>query len=188
MSEDGKRKAAEVGEMSRREMVAALARWTVPTVLTLSLGVRSAMAASSCPPCTRKKPQSPGGVCRACTVNEILSCNCEPCLGAPYCPSGSGVAPMRPTSGAGTPSGSQAELVGALRRRAGLAERDLLAPSPFGRTGRSLSASIFGGSARAPFGSGPGTTSLEAQRLRSQAAARQGLYDRLREFDTRRQP
>lgn len=68
------------GELSRRAMLAALARWSVPTVLTIALAARPA-AAVSCPPCTRKI----GGRCRACTTNQILNCNCEPCLGPPYC-------------------------------------------------------------------------------------------------------
>jgi len=181
---DGQRAASDPGEMGRREMVAALARWTVPTVLTLSLGTRAAFAATSCPPCTKNK----GGVCKACKVNEMLSCDCEPCLGPPYCPRGSGVAPFRPTSGTGAPVTGRADLASALRRRRAGLEGDLAVPSPFGRTGRSLADSIFGGGARTPFGGSPGATSLEAQRLRSQAAARQGLYDRLREFDTRRRP
>ncbi|HTT66509.1 MAG TPA: hypothetical protein VMF70_00645 [Gemmatimonadales bacterium] len=71
------------GEVSRREMLGALARWSVPTVLTIALAARTA-AAASCPPCTKKS----GGRCRACTMNQILNCQCEPCLGAPYCSNG----------------------------------------------------------------------------------------------------
>jgi len=187
VSTDGQRRASDPGGMGRREMVAALARWTVPTVLTLSLATRAAVAAASCPPCTKKQLSAPYA-CKACTINAILSCNCEPCLGPPYCPSGSGVAPFRPTSGTGAPLTGRADLASALRRRRAGLEGDLAVPSPFGRTGRSLADSVFGGGARAPFGGVPGATSLEAQRLRSQAAARQGLYERLREFDSRRRP
>lgn len=68
------------GTVSRRELVGSLARWSVPTVLTIALAARTA-AAASCPPCTKKS----GGRCRACTMNQILNCQCEPCLGAPYC-------------------------------------------------------------------------------------------------------
>jgi hypothetical protein len=72
--------------VSRREMLGTLARWTVPTVLTLTLATRRA-AAASCPPCTKRT----GGRCRACTMNQILNCQCEPCLGAPYCSGGAAV-------------------------------------------------------------------------------------------------
>ncbi len=64
MSADGRQERSDFGGMTRRELVSALARWTVPTVLTLSLGTRAAYAAASCPPCTKKV----GGVCRACTA------------------------------------------------------------------------------------------------------------------------
>lgn len=74
------------GAVSRREMLGTLARWTAPTVLTLTLASRRA-AAASCPPCTRRT----GGRCRACTMNQILNCQCEPCLGAPYCAGGAAV-------------------------------------------------------------------------------------------------
>lgn len=71
-------------------MVSALARWSVPTVVTLALSARGAQAAS-CPPCYKKS----GATCRACSVSQILNCNCEPCLGAPYCSSGSGAPPVQ---------------------------------------------------------------------------------------------
>jgi hypothetical protein len=61
-----------------------VARWSVPTVVTITLGARP-LAAVSCPPCTKMS----GGKCRACTISEILNCNCEPCLGPPYCTGGS---------------------------------------------------------------------------------------------------
>ncbi len=86
------------GGLSRREMLAALARWTAPTVLTLALAPRRA-AAASCPPCTRLT----GGRCRACTMNQILNCQCEPCLGAPYCAGGARAALMQPSVSGGNP-------------------------------------------------------------------------------------
>jgi hypothetical protein len=76
------------GVVSRRDMLGSLARWSVPTVITIALAARTA-AAASCPPCTKKV----GGKCQACTINQILNCQCEPCLGAPYCTSGA--APAR---------------------------------------------------------------------------------------------
>ena len=83
-----------VSDLSRREMLGALARWSVPTVLTLVLASRPAEAQLqiSCPPCTRKT----GGVCRACTMNQMLNCQCEPCLGAPYCANGARAAAVEP--------------------------------------------------------------------------------------------
>ncbi len=68
------------GMMDRRELIAALARWSVPTVVTLTLGAR-ALHAASCPPCTKRV----SGVCKACSTSQILNCQCEPCLGPPYC-------------------------------------------------------------------------------------------------------
>lgn len=68
-------------DVSRRELLGALARWTVPTVVTFTLGARVLEAKASCPPCQRKQGQQ----CKACTVSQMLNCNCEPCLGPPYC-------------------------------------------------------------------------------------------------------
>ncbi len=168
------------GAMSRRELVSALARWTVPTVLTLSLGVRAAYAAASCPPCTKKL----AGVCRACTVSAILQCQCEPCLGAPYCPGGARAAAFQPapsasvTQGGGsgpTPEGQQA-LETILRRRAQARSNDPLLPG-FGRS--RADSSFFGPSrspyGRLPFGSDPRRTTTP-----------RGLYERLRANDARR--
>lgn len=67
--------------VTRREMVGTVARWTVPTVVTMTLGARVLEAKASCPPCQKKA----GPVCRACTVSQMLNCQCEPCLGPPYC-------------------------------------------------------------------------------------------------------
>lgn len=83
-------------DVTRRDMLAAMARWTVPTVVTLALSSRSAQAAS-CPPCYKKT----GMTCRACSVSQILNCNCEPCLGPPYCSGGSPAPPV----GRSSPSG-----------------------------------------------------------------------------------
>ena len=180
MNTGAQQAAGASGEWTRREMVAALARWTVPTVLTLSLATRSAYAAASCPPCTKNT----GGRCRACTTSQQLNCQCEPCLGPPYCPAPGGVAPMQPSTGTNPSASGQSrgntELINALRQRRSALEGGR-APSPFGRAD-----SIFGRNAQSPFGRGPLTP--DAQRLRNQSAARQGLYDRLRDFDSRRRP
>jgi hypothetical protein len=64
-------------------MLGALARWSVPTVVTIALSARTLEAKASCPPCQKVT----GNQCRACNINQILSCNCEPCLGPPYCSS-----------------------------------------------------------------------------------------------------
>lgn len=76
----------------RREILGAMARWTVPTVVTLTLGARVLEAKASCPPCQKKN----GAVCKACTISQMLNCSCEPCLGPPYCAAVGPVAPMRP--------------------------------------------------------------------------------------------
>jgi hypothetical protein len=80
---------------SRREMLATLARWSVPTVVTITLGARVLEAKSSCPPCNQRS----AGRCKACTVSQILNCQCEPCLGPPYCTVAGG-APAASRSGA----------------------------------------------------------------------------------------
>ena len=74
-----------------------------------------------------------------------------------------------------------AELINALRRRRSALEGDRT-PNLFGR-----SDSLFGRGTPSPLSRPYGTTP-DAQRLRNQAAARQGLYDRLRDFDSRRRP
>jgi hypothetical protein len=85
------------GGIGRREMLAALARWSVPTVVTIALTPRILHAKASCPPCQRQT----GGTCRACTTGQILNCNCEPCLGPPYC---SAVGPSAPATPFAQPS------------------------------------------------------------------------------------
>jgi hypothetical protein len=168
---DAQDDGAERGRLSRREVLCALARWTVPTVLTLSLGARAARAAASCPPCTKKV----GGVCRACTVSQILNCQCEPCLGPPYCAGATPASPFRPAPGTSlgggldgpAPAGQQA-LETWLRQRAAR-DRGGLLPG-FGARGDTS----LGGMGRAPFGrTNPGT---------------RGLYERLRQSDGRRGP
>jgi hypothetical protein len=84
------------GQMTRRELLDTLARWTVPTVVTITLGTRG-LAAASCPPCQKKV----GAVCRACSMSQILNCQCEPCLGPPYCSAVGPVAPAQPRMGSG---------------------------------------------------------------------------------------
>jgi hypothetical protein len=156
--------------MTRRELVSALARWTVPTVLTLSLGARAAYAAASCPPCTKKV----GGVCRACTVSQILNCQCEPCLGPPYCKSGSPTAAFQPAPSASlnqglggpAPMGRQA-LENYLRQRAYVRGRNPLLPG-FGGIGSGARGDSL---APVPFG-----------RPLIRPSAPRGLYDRLRPF------
>lgn len=181
MSTDLRQERTGLGDLSRREMLSALARWTAPTVLTLSLGARTAYAAASCPPCTKNT----GGKCKACATRDILRCDCEPCLGPDYC-SGSGVAPTSPSMASPLGAGGQAtpqgrELLNAIRSRRG----SDLGTSPFGRSPFSRADSTFGGSST-PFGRTPSSASPEALRLRRQAAARQSLYERLRDPDVRR--
>jgi hypothetical protein len=78
--------------IDRRALLGSMARWAVPTVVSITVGARTLQARSSCPPCRIRQPPVTG-TCRPCTVNQMLSCNCEPCLGAPYCASPSLVAP-----------------------------------------------------------------------------------------------
>jgi len=84
-------------------MLNAVARWTVPTVVTLTLGARVLEAKASCPPCQKKV----GAVCRACTISQMLNCSCEPCLGPPYCAAVGPVAPANPMSSSSPAPGSQ---------------------------------------------------------------------------------
>ncbi len=89
--------------VNRRAMLGTVARWTVPTVVTVTLGARILEAKASCPPCQKKV----GAVCRACTISQMLNCNCEPCLGPPYCAAVGPVAPMTPNVSAAPAPGSQ---------------------------------------------------------------------------------
>lgn len=173
MSADGRQERSDFGGMTRRELVSALARWTVPTVLTLSLGARAAYAAASCPPCTKKV----GGVCRACTMSQILNCQCEPCLGPPYCPGPGPTSAFRPSAPNASfdrglsgpdPMGRQA-LESYLRQREHARDLNPLLPG-FGSRGDSLARGPFGRPLITP-GRRPGSTG--------------GLYDRLRPFERR---
>lgn len=74
----------------RRKLLSALARWSVPTVVTIAFSARPLQAKASCPPCRKRNPPVTG-TCRPCTVNQMLSCQCEPCLGPPYCSGASSV-------------------------------------------------------------------------------------------------
>lgn len=174
MRTDGRQGGADLGGMTRRELVSALARWSVPTVLTLSLGARAAYAAS-CPPCTKKV----GAVCRACTMSQILNCQCEPCLGPPYCGAGVPTSAFKPAPNASpdrglggpAPMGRQA-LENYLRQRSYQQGRDPLLPGFGGRAGIGARGDSL---ARGPFG-----------RPLTRPSAPRGLYDRLRPFDERR--
>lgn len=185
--------------ISRREVISALARWTVPTVLTLSLGARVAQAAISCPPCTKLV----AGKCKACTINQQLNCQCEPCLGGPSCSPAAQLSPGALQSRAPglVPSGVQApggaplgvRVPGA---RGGVpgAEASPLVPGwrPQPRQGPDFSSpfalpgdSLFGASSRrgldrrgSPYG---------MPRSRSPFAGG-GLYERLRQEPNRRRP
>lgn len=144
---------ARPGSVSRRAMLESLARWSVPTVLTIALASRTA-AAASCPPCTRRT----GARCRACTTNQILNCQCEPCLGAPYC------------SGAAAPAhlqGAQAPPLGRTQQTSPLFD---LNPNPLYRS--PFQPSPFNPS---PYGTRPLGTLRD-----STARSRGSLYDRLR--------
>ncbi len=170
MSSRDRHERRDAGEMTRREVVSALARWTVPTVVTLSLATRTAHAAS-CPPCTQKS----GSVCRACTVSMILNCQCEPCLGPPYCPTLA--APLRPVPGAPlgrsagpAPAGEQALDTWLRQREARLRSGGL---PGFGVPADSAP----GGPGRTPFG-----------RPIPRPTYQGGLYERLRPLDERRRP
>ena len=87
--------------VTRREVLGTAVRWTVPTVLTMTLGARALEAKASCPPCQKKV----GATCRACTISQMLNCQCEPCLGPPYCAAVGPVAPAIP--GGATGPGTQ---------------------------------------------------------------------------------
>lgn len=176
MSAHTEGRTPKVGGMDRRELLSALARWTVPTVVTLSLAGRTAQAAS-CPPCTRKT----GASCRACTMNQMLNCQCEPCLGPPYCASaltsqpGWAAPSLSQSRGAaplGGANGPSEDVLVALRRRRALTRQDDPFASPFARR-PSLTDSIFGPTPRTPYG----------RDTRSPLA--RGLYERLRRPENR---
>jgi len=176
----GKGGIPNVGGMDRRELLSALARWTVPTVVTLSLATRTAQAAS-CPPCTKKQPS---GSCRACSMNQMLNCQCEPCLGPPYCASSTTAQPgwaapsLSQSPGAsslGGLRGPSENVLSTLRRRRALTQQDDPFASPFTRRRPGAPTdSIFGPTPRSPYGRD------------SRSPAGRGLYERLRRPEDRR--
>lgn len=107
-------------DVSRRELLATLARWSVPTVVTITLGVRVLEAKASCPPCTKRV----GGKCKACTISQVLNCQCEPCLGPPYCTAAGGAPAASRSVAPG--SGNLGDQMGPLRAPGA-------APGPVGR-------------------------------------------------------
>jgi hypothetical protein len=115
--------------LSRRELVGTLARWSVPTVVTIGLGRKVFAAVPSCPPCTKRS----GARCQSCSVSQILNCQCEPCLGPPYCTSSSpappgfsrtpGSSPPAPGAAPGSPPAPGTRLPGVREDRQYLLER-----------------------------------------------------------------
>lgn len=155
----------------RREMLGTMARWTVPTVLTMTLGARVLEAKASCPPCQKKV----GAVCRSCTISQMLNCSCEPCLGPPYCSAVGPVSGMRPEPGQTRAPGSQP----ILRDGPGAAQGGL---TPYQQMMRDRARA-----ARDPFRDRPmyeDPFGAKKNELRNPA----GLYDRLRPDTLRRQP
>jgi len=162
--------------LSRREMLGTAVRWTVPTVVTMTLGARVLEAKASCPPCQKKVST----VCRACTISQMLNCQCEPCLGPPYC---SAVGPVAP---ANLQSRQQAPGSQPFPSTPGMQGRTPGNPSPYGLTPyqqqelqrqRALRS-------RDPFKQPLYRDPFGADR----AIPTPGLYDRLRSDTLRRQP
>jgi hypothetical protein len=173
------------GGLTRREMVGSLARWAVPTVVTLALGARRAKAqTASCPPCTR--PAGPN--CVSCNTNQILNCKCEPCLGPPYCgaaaaapasPLGVSAAPGSAPAMPGVGAADQKQLDDYLRVLRGRASAR--GTAPFGLGENPFARSPFPAS---PFGSPlPGGGRSAPTPFRTPAP--QSLYDRLRATERR---
>ena len=149
-------------EITRRELLGTLARWTVPTVVSITLGARVLEAKASCPPCQKKV----AGVCRACSVSQILNCQCEPCLGPPYCSAVGPAAPAQP--GALMQQSPSQRPPG--QAPGGTSQSPSLAPS----YGRPSSRDPFAQPLyRDPFG-------LEGTGFGSRNPQSQGLYQRLR--------
>lgn len=186
-------------DVSRREVLSALARWTVPTVLTLSLGARVAQAVISCPPCTKNV----GGKCKACSMNQILNCQCEPCLGSPSCSPaaqlspgalqsrGPGFVPTGVQPPGGAPLGVR---VPGARGGSPGAEASPLVPGwrPQPRRGPDFSSpfalpsdSLFGSSSRRGLNRRGSPYGLPRDRSPFGGG---GLYDRLRQDPNRRRP
>jgi hypothetical protein len=127
--------------LSRRELLGAAARWSVPTVVTLTLGSKVLQAQASCPPCQRKT----GNTCRACQLNQMMNCNCEPCLGPPYCAGSSSlVAPSSPSTSVrapgsqplsqqGTTDAQRQQLYLEIQRQRARQQTDPVSQNPFGQ-------------------------------------------------------
>ncbi len=136
--------------LNRRQMLGTLARWTVPTVATIALSARPLQAKASCPPCQKKQ----GAQCKPCAVNQILQCNCEPCLGPPYCAAVGPSARPNPSniSGYGTTSPGASYSTGAAQRSQALRElqRQRLRQQPADPFQRPLYRDPFGVERRDP--------------------------------------
>jgi hypothetical protein len=156
--------------VSRRDMLNAVARWTVPTVVTLTLGARILEAKASCPPCQKKV----GATCRACTISQMLNCSCEPCLGPPYCAAVGPVAPAVPLTSAPQAPGSQS----LVRPQPGASGAPSMSPYLQSQREQALRQ-------RDPFRQPVYTDPFGAQR-RDQPTP--GLYQRLRPDSSRRLP
>jgi hypothetical protein len=126
--------------ITRRKLLGAAARWSVPTVVTLTLGSKVLQAQASCPPCQRKT----GPSCKACQLNQMMNCNCEPCLGPPYCAgsslmSGSAQSGAMPAQPGGQRLGQtmtdrqRQDLYLELQRQRGLRSSDPFSRDPFAR-------------------------------------------------------
>jgi len=154
--------------ITRREILGTAARWTVPTVVTMTLGARVLEAKASCPPCQKKV----GAACRACTISQMLNCSCEPCLGPPYC---AAVGPSAP-AGVYSAPGSQSLIKTAPGNNSG-PQGGL---SPYQQMLRDRARA-----ARDPFRQPLYDDPFGARRDPMQNG---GLYNRLRPDTTRRQP
>ena len=141
------------GGVNRREMLSAMARWTVPTVVSIALSARVLEAKASCPPCQRKV----GGRCRACATSQMLNCQCEPCLGPPYC-SGAASLNAAPSGLQGlqvAPSGGGATSAAGQSANRSLYEALRVRPREVGTLQQPLYRDPFGvEKARSPLGSG----------------------------------
>lgn len=175
-------------DLTRRELVGALARWTVPSVVTITLGSRSLLAlAPSCPPCTKRT----AGKCKACSVSQILNCQCEPCLGAPYCtgagPGGSSSVAAPPRVGAPPSVGGQSGRPGFdVPQIGGGRYFDDSRLSPTG--GSNLRGNTRSNPLSAPLYSEPFTTERRYRGLGASPFENNSLYGRLRADTSRRGP
>ena len=176
---DTEGKAGGTGPLTRRELLGAAARWSVPTVVTLTLGARVLHAAASCPPCTKKS----AGKCKACSVSQMLNCQCEPCLGPPYCTGAPTPSVNRPGPGLREFPGTQRPGLGGGGALPGDARRRML---DLPRTGRNPYERLNEPLYRDPFGTRDRVTSPFGDRLPRERS----LYERLQAdtLQTRRRP